>query len=174
MSADAHTLIQRGHAERREQRLDDALLTFAEAVAAARRDGNDADLVHALKGLGQIERDAGRGQRALPLYEEAAELCLANDDLHGLAHALRHLGDIHQDADGWSAAESYYQQALNLYRRLPDVSVLDLANALRPYALLRERLGDVEAATPLWREARMHYLSAGIAAAVEECDLHLP
>jgi hypothetical protein len=46
-------LIQRGHAARRECRLEDALQDFTDAVLAARREGNDADLVHALKGLGR-------------------------------------------------------------------------------------------------------------------------
>ena len=173
MSEDAHTLIQRGHAQRREDRADDAWQSFNEAVAAARRDGNDADLVHALKGLGQIERDLGRGERALPLYEEAVELCLAMEDLPGLAHTLRHVGDIHQDAGSYSAAAAPYEQALSLYRRLPGTPALELANALRPYALLRERLGEHEAATTMWREARRLYAAAGIVEGVEECDRHL-
>ena len=173
MSEDAHTLIQRGHAQRREDRADDALLSFTEAVAAARRDGNDADLVHALKGLGQVERDLGRGERALPLYEEAVELCLALQDLPGLAHTLRHLGDIHQDAGSWSAAREPYEQALALYRRLPETPPAELANALRPFALLREREGEADAATALWREARALYAAAGIAEGVAECDRHL-
>ena len=173
MSEDAHTLTQRGHAQRREQRLDDALQSFTEAVAAARRDGNDADLVHALKGLGQVERDLGRGERALPLYEEAVELCLALQDLPGLAHTLRHLGDIHQDAGSWSSAQAPYEQALALYRRLPETPPAELANALRPLALLRERLGETDAAAPLWREARALYAAAGIAEGVAECERRL-
>jgi tetratricopeptide (TPR) repeat protein len=174
MSEDAHTLVQRGHAERREDRLDDARQSFTAAVAAARRDGNDLDLVHALKGLGQLERDLGRGEDALPLYEEAMELCLANEDLPALAHTLRHLGDIHQDAGNWSQADDFYLQALALYRRDSTVTPLDLANALRPLAILRERLGDEEAAQPLWREARALYLAAGVGEGAAECDRHLP
>ena len=173
MSEDAHTLIQRGHAQRREHRADDAWQSFSDAVAAARRDGNDADLVHALKGLGQIERDLGRGERALPLYEEAVELCLAMQDLAGLAHTLRHLGDIHLDAGSYSAALEPCEQALALYRRLPATPALELANALRPYALLRERLGEAQAAAVAWREARALYAAAGVAEGVDECDRHL-
>jgi tetratricopeptide (TPR) repeat protein len=173
VSEDAHTLIQRGHAQRREDRADDALQSFADAVAAARRDGNDADLVNALKGLGQVERDLGRGERALPLYEEAVELCLAMEDLPGLAHTLRHLGDIHQDAGNLSSAMEPYAQALALYRRLPATTPLELANALRPYALLRESLGEADAASAMWREARALYQAAGIAEGIEECDRHL-
>jgi tetratricopeptide (TPR) repeat protein len=173
MSEDAHTLIQRGHAQRREDRADDALQSFSEAVAAARRDGNDADLVHALKGLAQIERDLGRGERAQPLYEEAVELCLALDDLPGLAHSLRHLGDLHLDVGSLGAAQEAYAQAVALYRRLPATPALELANALRPQALLNERFGEADAARALWREARNLYLAAGVDAGVEECDRHL-
>jgi tetratricopeptide (TPR) repeat protein len=87
--------------------------------------------------------------------------------------ALRHLADIHQDAGAWSAAEPLYEHALRLYRADPSTGTLELANALRPYALLRERLGDGDAAVALWREARALYLAAGIAEAVAECDRHL-
>ena len=173
MSEDAHTLAQRGHAERREGRLEDSRQSFADAVAAARGAGNDIDLVLALKGLGQVERDLGRGESAITLYEEAAELCLANEDLDGLAHTLRHLGDLNQDAGNWSPAEEYYQQALALYRRDDSATPLDLANALRPLALLRERLGDGASAQALWGEARTLYLAAGVADGVAECERHL-
>jgi len=173
MSEDAHTLTQRGHAERREDRLEDARQTFTEAVAAARRAGNDIDLVPALKGLGQIERDLGQRERAVELYEEAAELCLANEDLSGLAHTLRHLGDMHQDAGNWTQADEYYLQALGLYRRDNGVTPLELANMLRPLAQLRERLGASAEAEPLWREARALYLAAGVAEGAAECDRHL-
>ena len=173
MSEDAHTLIQRGHAERREDRLDDARQSFAAAVDAARAAGNDRDLVLALKGLGQVERDLGQGGRAIGLYEEAVELCLANEDLGGLAHCLRHLGDLHQDAGGWSQAGEYYLQALALYRRDDSVDPLELANAVRPLALLRGRLGDIDGARALWSEARALYLAAGVAEGAAECDRHL-
>jgi len=173
VSEDAHTLIQRGHALRREDRADDAWQRFSEAVAAARRDGNDIDLVHALMGVGQIERDLGHGERALPLYEEAVELCLALDDLPLLAHTLRHLGELHLDLGNLSAATLPCEQALALYRRLEGSSTLELANAVRPCARLHEELGNADAALVLWREARDLYAAAGIEAGVQECNRHL-
>ena len=173
MSEDANTLTQRGHAQRREGQLDDARQSFGEAVAAARRDGNDADLVHALKGLGQLERDLGRGERALALYEEAMELCLALEDLPGLAHVLRHLGDIHREAGSFSLATFPTEQALSLYRSLPATPPLELANAMRSCALLREQLGESDAARALWREARALYQAAGVAEGVDECERRL-
>ena len=101
------------------------------------------------------------------------ELCLALEDLPGLAHTLRHLGDLHQDGGSWSAAGEAYAQALSLYRRLPQTPPAELANVLRPYALLREGLGEAQAAAAMWREARALYASAGIAEGVAECDRHL-
>jgi len=151
VSEDAHTLVQRGHALRREDRADDAWQSFSEAMAAARREGNDTDLVHALMGVGQIERDLGRGERVLPLYEEAVELCLALDDLPLLAHTLRHLGELHLDLGNLTAAPLPCEQALALYRRLEGTSALDLANAVRPCALFHGGPGYVEAARPLGR-----------------------
>jgi len=173
MSEDAHTLIQRGHALRREERADDAWQRFSEAVAAARREGNDSVLVHALMGVGQIERDLGRGERALPLYEEAVELCLALDDLRLLAHTLRHLGELHLDLGNLSTAALPWEQALAWYGGTEGTSTFELANAVRPCARLREGLGDAEAALALWREARDLYQAAGSEAGVRECSRHL-
>ena len=46
---------------------------------------------------------------------------------------------------------------------------LDHANALRPMAILKEELGQVEEARALWRRARELYGAVGIEAGVAEC-----
>ena len=54
-----------------------------------------------------------------------------------------------------------------------DVPPLDLANALRPIALLRERQGDATSAKSLWSEAHALYSAAGVEAGVAEAARHL-
>ena len=52
----------------------------------------------------------------------------------------------------------------------PEVSVLDLANAVRPLASCLERQGADDEARASWTEARELYASLGIDAGVAECD----
>lgn len=137
----AGKLMQEASRARREDRLSDARRNWAEAAALCREGGQKRELVQALKGLGQ-------------LYEEAVALCRRAGDPHGLAHTVRHLGDIHQDAGRVALAEPCYHEALTLYRSQERVFPLDLANALRPLAILKESQGQVEEARRLWEEAR--------------------
>jgi tetratricopeptide (TPR) repeat protein len=108
------------------------------------------------------------------LYEEAVSLCRGQSDALRLAHTVRHLGDLHQDAGRLGLAEPCYEEALALYRGSGHTPPpLDLANAIRPLAILRERAGNVVEAAGLWREARDLYLAVNVRAGVAECSNHL-
>src|SRR5258705_82111 len=50
---------------------------------------------------------------------------------------------------------------------------LDLANAIRPLAILREDAGAVEEAKRLWTEARDLYAAVDVAPGVAECSSRL-
>lgn len=121
----------------------------------------------------QAERGAGRGARAIALYGEAAGIARRGGDILTLAHRLRHIGDIHLDAEQIDLAAPFYEEALALYRSRDDARPLDLANLLRPMALLREKQGEREAARPYWAEARALYEQVGVEAGVTECTRRL-
>ena len=141
---------------------------YADAVAQARQLGSRLALITALKALGQIDRDLNRGDAALPLYEEAVALCRQEDDPLLLAHTIRHLADIHQDAGREGLAEPCYDEALSIYRNHHQTSALDLANAIRPLALLKESQHEYETAKRLFAEARDLYAACNIAEGVAE------
>ncbi len=123
--------------------------------------------------LGQIERDEDRAENALPYYEEAVSLCRKEGDPLRLAHAVRHLADLHRGASRLDLAASCYDEALALYRGDQRTAALDLANAIRGFALLKDGRGDVEEGRRLWEEARTLYLAVGVQAGVEECSARL-
>ena len=173
MSEAAVKLMQQAERARRENRLPDALRDFAEAVSLCRQTAARRNLVRALKGLGQIERDLGRGEAAWPLYKEAVALCRDEGDTLALAHTVRHLGDIHQDAGRAALAESCYNEALALYRSHDCTPPLDLANTIRPLAILKEGAGQVEEARQLWVEARNLYAAVSVPQGVAECSARL-
>jgi tetratricopeptide (TPR) repeat protein len=113
-------------------------------------------------------RGEGRIAEALALYAQAAEHARENGDTLAVAHRLRHLGDILQDAGRDAEALPYYDEALALYRSRPDRRGLDLANALRPLALLKEKAGARAEAAALWAEAGALYAAAGVDAGAKE------
>ena len=170
MSDESADLLARAAVARRERRPDDARHDLVKAVALCRREGSKRELIRALKGLGQIERDFGRVENAQPLYEEAVALCRQEDDPLALAHTVRHLGDIHQDLARPDLAEPCYVEALAIYRSHDGTSTLDLANAVRPSAILKQDAGEVDEARSLWEEAKGLYAAAGVQEGIDECS----
>src|ERR1044071_1132626 len=154
MSETTADLIDRALLARREQRHREAQNLFANAVAAARAAGLPHDLIRALKGLAQLERDLGHDEIAIAYYDEAALLCREHASGRDLAHTVRHLGDMHRGAGRRAEAAACYREALALYRGDAAAPPLDLANALRGFALLPEGAGEREEAGRLWSEAQ--------------------
>ena len=146
---------------------------LVQAVAAAREAGDRARLGDLLARLGQIERDLGDVAAALACYSEAAAIARESGAALTLAHRLRHIGDIHLDAGQIEPAERFCEEALAIYRGRDDSPAGDLANAVRPMALLREKQGRREEARSLWAEARELYERAGVAVGAAESAARL-
>jgi hypothetical protein len=70
-------------------------------------------------------------------------------------------------------AQPLYEEALNAYRGSYETRILDLANTVRPFALLQEAAGNREQARALWEEARVLYGSLRVEEGVAECEAHL-
>ncbi len=117
---------------------------------------------------GSAARNEGRIGIAIELYGQAADHARQQGDMLALAHRLRHIGDILQDAGRDAEARPYYDEALALYRSRPDARVLDLANLLRPLAMLKEKAGDTAEAAALWAEAGSLYAEAGVEVGARE------
>jgi tetratricopeptide (TPR) repeat protein len=81
-----------------------------------------------------------------------------NDPLK-LAHTVRHLGDAYHYAGRAALAEACYVEALAIYRRHENTRPLDLANAIRSFAVLRDEAGGTEEAQSLWQEAHDLYVA---------------
>ena len=161
-------LLSRGHDARSAQRLADAKKYFAQAVERCRKLNDRILLAQALSGLGQIERDLGKIQPCSQALQRCRCLRRAQDDPLLLAHAIRHIADILRDQRQFAKAAPCYEEALDLYRKHEPTPPLDLANAIRGYALLKADIGDPEEATFLWHEAMALYAEAGVQAGVTE------
>ncbi len=166
-------LMKRATLARREGRLSDARRDFAAAVSSCRLKAAPRELVRSLKGVAQIERDKGRADAAVPFYEEAVAVCRQGRDVLGLAHTIRHLGDAHYEAGRLDLAETCLREALELYRGHDVAPLLDLANAIRPLALLEGALGRRVEAVRLWEEASDLYAAVGVQEGVDESAAHI-
>jgi tetratricopeptide (TPR) repeat protein len=166
-------LRRRAVEARRENRPEDANRDLIEAVALCRQAGDEIDLAKALTALGQIERDLRNNDAALKNYEEAAAIYRARGDALKLAHTIRHVGDIHRNMGHADLAEPCYREALDLYRRDERTAPLDLANAIRGFAILKHDAGETEKAKMLWEEARELYAAVNVKEGVAESSRRL-
>ena len=95
-----------------------------------------------------------------------------NDPLR-LARTVRHLGDAYYYARRPVEAEPCYVEALSIYRRHENRRPLDLANAIRSFAVLKDEIGAADEAQDLWQEAHDLYVDLKATAGVAECAARL-
>jgi tetratricopeptide (TPR) repeat protein len=169
----SETLLKQGHEARKEHRLTDARRSFEAAIVAARQGNDPPMLAQALIEIGRLERDQHELDSAYRYYKDAAKIYRTLDEPLRLAHTVRHVGDILQDAGQMKRAGPYYREALQIYRAQAETPPLDMANAIRGYALLQGEFGEKESAIALWREARILYAAVQVQAGVEDCDHQL-
>jgi tetratricopeptide (TPR) repeat protein len=141
---------------------------LVEAVRLARRAQDQEQLAQTLTALGQIERDLHHSEEALEYYEEAATIYRSTNALLKLAHTVRHVGDIRQEEGRLKLADESYKEALAIYRAHAETPPLELANATRGHALLKEATGETLQAIALWEEAGRLYTSVGVESGAAE------
>jgi tetratricopeptide (TPR) repeat protein len=122
---------------------------------------------------GYRARKEGRFPAAREHYANAARLYREQNDVLAYAHAIRHIADIYQQECNPVSAKPLYEEALEIYRSNLQTKLLDLANTVRPYALLIEEQGSSALAMKLWEEARNLYSSLRLYEGVSECDDHI-
>jgi tetratricopeptide (TPR) repeat protein len=168
MSHEIDDLLQRAGQARGERRLADAQRDLLLAVELLRQAGARAELAQALKELGEVERHLPDGDGGRRHYEESVAIWRELDDPIRLAHTVRHLGDVHRAGGRPALAEPCYHEALALYRGSQETRPLDLANAIRSLAVLKEEAGERVEAGLLWEEAHDLYTALGVTAGVAE------
>jgi tetratricopeptide (TPR) repeat protein len=153
--------------------LADAREDWLAAIELLRRDNDGEQLGRALRALGELERKLGDGESARAHYEEAVALGRKHGDALRLAHTVRHLGDVYHHAGRADLTEPCYEEALTLYRGHANPPALDLANAIRSMAVLKEEAGERQQARSLWSEARELYVALGVEVGVAESNARL-
>jgi tetratricopeptide (TPR) repeat protein len=163
-------LVLHGYTERRHGRSSEAVILFRQAAEVARALGERSIHVDALRGWANSEGDLGRLSSAADKYDEAVELLRRMDDPQRLAHTLRHRGDIALQQGDYELAGDRYGEALAIYRKHESTDRLDLGNALRGWAQLREVLHEPDAALVAWEEVLSLYLAVGVEAGIDDAS----
>ena len=101
-------------------------------------------------------------------YKLAAAIARAFGEPLLLAHRVRHLGDAYRRLGRAELAEPSYIEALSIYRQHEEARPLDVANALRGFAILKESAGARDEARRLWQEAHDLYVQVDVPAGVAE------
>jgi tetratricopeptide (TPR) repeat protein len=101
-------------------------------------------------------------------YKLAVAKARRVDDPLKLAHRVRHLGDAYYYAKQAAQAEPCYVEALSIYRGHENTRPLDLANAIRSFAVLKDLVGADEEARGLWQEAHDLYVAVSDAPNITE------
>jgi tetratricopeptide (TPR) repeat protein len=106
-------------------------------------------------------------------YKLAVARARRGGDRVRLAHKIRHLGDAYYYAGRPAAAEICYVEALSIYRRDQQTRPLDLANAIRSFAVLKHEGGATDEARQLWQEAHDLYEALKMPAGIAESAARL-
>ena len=106
-------------------------------------------------------------------YKLAVAKARKGDDHLRLAHTVRHLGDAYYYARQAAQAEPCYVEALSIYRGAEHTRPLDLANAIRSFAVLKDENGETGKAQRLWQEAHDLYVEFNVPAGVAETSARL-
>ena len=122
---------------------------------------------------GRDARAKGDPNTARARYSEAAEIYGRAANQLAYAHTIRHIADMYLDESEFELARPLYEEALEIYRSSLDSRILDLANTIRPYAILNEAIGKRDIARDLWQEAKVLYTAIRVGDGVSECETRL-
>jgi tetratricopeptide (TPR) repeat protein len=102
-----------GNAYRSQDRLDDAISCYEQALGIYRGLGDRHEEGHMLNILGMAHRH--RFDDAISCYEQALGIYRGLDDRHGEGQTLNNLGVVYHVKDRFLEAISCYEQALEIY-----------------------------------------------------------
>ena len=161
----AKSLLEQGRIAKREHRLEDARNLFQKAL----EEGDVLELRAALcEELAYVERSLRHLETSKEHYLRSSEIYSTLANPLKTAHTMRHAADILREQRESEQADILYSKAIEIYRGAETAPPLDLGNAIRGFALLKEDTGDRAQALRLWQEAAVLYRLVGIEAGISE------
>lgn len=121
----------------------------------------------------QFEYDHDNFSKALEFCQQSQEFYIKANNSDKIAHSTRHMADLQQELGNNTDSESNYRKAIGIYRANSQTNPGDLANALRRFALVLEKLGKIGEAKTAWQETKKLYQTCNLQAGVDEADQKL-
>jgi tetratricopeptide (TPR) repeat protein len=170
VSGATELLVEQARIAKKECRLEEAAELFRKALEEC--GGKDLQALRATlyEELAYVERSLRDLDASQEHYRQGSEIFRSLGNPLKAAHTVRHAADILRELKKPDMAAALYGESLEIYRSDKDTPPLDLANAIRGFALLKEDAGDRKEALNQWREARGLYEQTGIEAGVAESD----
>jgi tetratricopeptide (TPR) repeat protein len=168
ISGPPESLLEHARIARKEHRLEEAAELFRKALTECVPSESPAQCALLYEELAYVERNLQDLNTSAKLYRQASRVYRDLGNPLKAGHTMRHAADILREQKRTDEAAPLYTEALEIYRKHKDTLPLDLANAIRGFALLKEDVGDRTEALRLWREARDLYELTGIEAGVLE------
>ena len=119
--------------------------------------------------LAKIYFDLGSNKRSLESYQDALSIAESDSEPEQIAHITRHMADVEREIGDLKSSSSHYEKALAYYRSNMNKYGLNMANAMRGFALLKEKMVDYADAKSLWTEAKIIYEKYKFSDGVKEC-----
>lgn len=156
-------------AKRRENDYDAAKKLVDEAYQLCEEDDYD-HLGRVFHIYMQFESDHHNYEDALKLEHRALAYYQKGEDTGKIAHAIRHVADLQSQLGRTKEAVENYEKAIKTYRSPESNSDMDLANALRGYAIALEKSGEKKDALKTWKEVKGLYGKYDIQEGVDEAS----
>ncbi|MCB0278737.1 MAG: tetratricopeptide repeat protein, partial [Calditrichaeota bacterium] len=118
----------------------------------------------------QISHDQHNLQTALEFSLHSHEYYVLANNQNKIAHSGRHMADLLVELKRYEEAEQQYITAIHIYKTESGTHSGDLANALRAYAILLEKMQRRDEAIEMWYETRLIYQAANFKAGVNEAN----
>jgi tetratricopeptide (TPR) repeat protein len=173
ISGTPESLLDYARVAKKEHRLEEAAELFRKALTECVPSDSPELCATLYEELAYVERNLRDLDTALKLYRQASRTYRSLGNPLKAAHTMRHAADILLEQKRQDEAAPLYAEALEIYREQKDTPPLDLANAIRGFALLKEDVGDRKEALSMWREARDLYELTSIEAGVLESDARI-
>jgi tetratricopeptide (TPR) repeat protein len=162
------SLLDQGREAKRQHRLKYAQSLFRKALDGSRTSDDRALRATLYAELAYVERTLGELEHSKTHYLMAAGAYRELEQPLQWAHKARHAADILREQGRRDESGRLYAEVLEVYRANADAIKLDVANAIRGFALLKTGMGADRDAIALWKEARDIYRSENIEPGIEE------
>ena len=165
-------LLETAWVKRREEKYDEArdLVVQAHKLCKEEDFNNLGRVFHVYM---QFESDHDNHEKAIELCRKSLMYYKKANNQVKIAHSTRHIADLQYTIGNLSESERNYRAAIHIYRDNPNESVGNLANALRGFGLLLEKIGKKREAIEVWRETKELYQSIDLQQGIEEANKKL-